>query len=255
MYLACSTFLSVYFDAILSCCRQEMERWVMNKIKTAMTLCLFAGSLFAAEVSVTVKIDDDINGWTQIEAGAGNNALKDGLTADDGTALWGVSNSADKDGMLYTSYSSLAGTTLPSTIQAGIYTLKLRVGAGNVLAFTGKNNISTGTNSDKGAAAGFFTTTNADAETTKNNMYTEFNGITGVTYTPPAEADPADVTWTTWTFTWEISKSSPLVGTAPNFGVYARTGSTGGAAFFDDSILTYSPGAPQTLSLIAITSH
>jgi hypothetical protein len=76
---------------------------------------------------------------------------------------------------------SIAGTTLPSTIQAGTYTLELRVGNGNVYDFTGLNDISADTNTDIGAVAGFFATVGSDAQASKNNMVTEFNGISGVT--------------------------------------------------------------------------
>jgi arylsulfatase A-like enzyme len=207
-----------------------------------MGMCLLAGSLHAAEVSVV--IDDDVNGWTQQDAGAGSNLTKDNLVADDGVALWGVSNGADKNGMLYEDYTSIAGTELPATIQAGTYTLALRVGNGNVYDFTGLNDISSGVNTDMGAVAGFFATVGADAQASKNNMYTEFNGVSGVTYTPPTEADPTNSTWTTWTFSWEVADGSSVIGSNFYFGVYNRTGGTEnyGAAFFDNSTLSYSSG-------------
>jgi hypothetical protein len=203
-----------------------------------------------ATVSITIaapwtliKIDDDINGWTQQGDGVGNNPVKDNLTADDSSALWGVSNGADKQGLLYEDYTSIAGTNLPSTIQAGTYTLALRIGNGDAYDFTGLNDISTNTNTEIGAVAGFFATVGADAQASKNNMYTEFNEVSGVTYTAPTEADPVDLTWTTWTFTWVIDAGSPVIGSNPDFGVYNRTGGTDnyGAAFFDDSILSYVP--------------
>jgi hypothetical protein len=204
-----------------------------------------------ATESVVIEIDDDVNGWTQQGAGAGNNLVKDGLTADDGSALWGVSNGSDAMGLLYEDYTSIVGTTLSSTIQAGTYTLSLRIGNGSVYDFTGLNDISADTNTDMGAVAGFFATVGADAQASKNNMYTEFNGVSGVTYFAPTEADPADQTWTTWTFTWVIEEGSPVIGSNPFFGVYNRTGGTDnfGTAFFDDSILTYV--VPDEPNLIA----
>lgn len=220
---------------------------LMNSIFGAALL--LAGSVQAAVV--TVIIDDDVNGWTQQDAGAGSNLTKDNLTADDGVALWGVSNGADKMGLLYEDYATLAGSTLPSTIQAGTYTLALRIGNGDAFAFTGLNDISSGVNTDLGAVAGFFTTVGSVAQDSKNNMYTEFNGVAGVTYTPPTEADPADLTWTTWTFTWDVAEGSSVIGSNPYFGVYNRTGSSGGgSAFFDNSTLSYSPvvGEPPVIN-------
>jgi hypothetical protein len=189
-----------------------------------------------------VPIDGNINGWTTQGAGAAN-LSKDNLTADDGVAMWGVSSDSDAKGLLYEDYASIAGTNLPSTIQAGTYTLLLRIGAGSVNDFIGLNDICDDTNADRGAVAGFFVTVGSDAEASKNNMYTEFNGVSGVTCIAPTEADPADKTWTTWTFTWVIQEGSSVIGSNPYFGVYARSGSADGygAAFFDDSTLGYTP--------------
>jgi hypothetical protein len=219
---------------------------------------LALAGVVSADVVTTIAIDDDVAGgggagWTQIDGGAGN-LTKDNLDAE-ANKLWGVSNKSNVDGMLYNAYSTLAGS-LPSTIQAGTYTLALRIGNGNAFAFSGLNDISTGTNTDRGAVAGFFSTLVNDAEATKNNMYTEFNGVSGVTYTAPTEADPTDLSFTTWTFTWEIAEGSSVVGQDFYFGVYNRTGgdgtngSTYGSAFFDDSTLSYAIPEPATLGLV-----
>jgi hypothetical protein len=235
-----------------------------NSLKQTMYRNTFLATLFMTSVSfvtaqsVDVVIEDDVDGWTQQGAGAGNNASKDNLDAENGN-LWGVSNSNDVYGLLYIDYASLAGSTLPSTIQAGTYTLSLQVGNGNAYDFAGLNDLTSGTNSDAGVVAGFFSTVGGDAEATKNNMYTEFNSISGVTYTEPTEASPlndlgnvaAATNWTTWTFTWEVAEGSSVIGEDFNFGVYVRTGGDG-AAFFDDSVLTFiAVPEPSSFALLA----
>ncbi|MDP4624323.1 MAG: PEP-CTERM sorting domain-containing protein [Akkermansiaceae bacterium] len=80
-------------------------------------------------------------------------------------------------------------------------------------------------------------------------MYTEFNNIAGVTYTAPTEAAPANQTFTTWTFKWEIAAGSAVIGTTPNFGIYTKTGGNG-AAFWDDSTLTYAVPEPSSVALL-----
>ncbi|MGJ8677717.1 MAG: sulfatase-like hydrolase/transferase [Akkermansiaceae bacterium] len=170
-------------------------------------------------------------GGTQIDAGATN-------TGETGQR-WGVSNSVTRDGLLYFTYSNLAGTTLPSTIQPGTYTFSARIGS-STLTFPGLNNLSSGTNTSVGCVAGFFTSLVSDAEAVKNTMVSAFNNQTGVTYVQPNENDPAASSYTTWTFTWFIEPGSPTVGTDPYFGVYTKIGTSGGAGLWDDSSLAYS---------------
>jgi arylsulfatase A-like enzyme len=207
-------------------------------MKTSILANVVIGAilLLAAPLRAATVVVDVGERGTQIEAGAFN-TTKNGLNAENGT-LWGVSNTEDKDGMLYFSYSELAGTTLPATIQAGSYTFSGRIGYDGIGSFVGLNEIDSGVNTARGAVAGFFSTLSADAQTAKNNMYTEFNGISGVSYIAPVEAAPGTDAWTTWTFIWEVEEGSPVIGTNPYFGVYVQTGS-GGSAFWDDSTLYY----------------
>jgi arylsulfatase A-like enzyme len=204
--------------------------------------------------SVVVGVGDAPNPGTQIEAGA-TNSTKDSLNAEVGQ-LWGVSNTVERDGLLYFTYSDLAGTTLPSTIQAGTYTFSARIGASSVgSGFSGLNDITAGVNTDQGSVAGFFATLSDDAETAKNNMVTEFNAQSGVTYTQPAEADPTALSFTTWTFTWSIAEDSPVIGTNPYFGVYTKIASSGGNGFWDDSTLSYtSEIVPPPPTIVSFTS-
>ncbi|VGO13223.1 Arylsulfatase [Pontiella desulfatans] len=214
---------------------------------------LLAGSVQAADVTVAIGNGTGESG-TQVESGAFN-ASKNGLDALCGT-LWGVANTANRDGMLYWTYSDLAGTTLPDTIQPGIYTFTATIGNnGDGAGFSGLNDISSGTNTDGGSVAGFFATApGSDAETSKNNMLTEFNGLSGVTYMPPSGPDPATDAWTTWTFAWTVAEGSPVVGTDPFFGVYTKTGIDGGNGFWDDSVLGYTP-ASASARRISINFH
>ncbi|WP_372846200.1 Ig-like domain-containing protein, partial [Pontiella sp.] len=207
---------------------------------------LLVGSASASTVAVPLGNGTGESG-TQVGAGAFN-TVKNGLSAQAGT-LWGVANTADVAGMLYATYSDVAGAELPGTIQAGIYTFTAAVGNnGDGASFAGLNDLSSGTNTAQGVVAGFFTTlqtgtgaANSDkADANKNNMHTEFNAVSGVTYTPPTEADPGNDAWTTWTFTWEVAEGSPVIGTDPYIGVYVRTGANGGGnGFWDDSTLAY----------------
>lgn len=215
-----------------------------------LILAYFSTSNVHAQ-TVAVAIEGIDNG-TQVGAGA-TNTVKDNLTAEN-SKLWGVSNTNDLAGLLYYTYSDLAGATIPATIQAGTYIFKGRIGNGNAFDFSGLNDLTSGTNTDGGAVAGFFTTLTGSgtgagaaaqnaANDSKNNMYTEFNAATGVTYTQPTEADPADQAWTTWTFTWVVASGSPVIGTDPYFAVYNKTGGNG-SAFWDDSTLDYyAPGS------------
>ena len=221
--------------------------------KTPVIISLILASQLANGQTVTFGIGDAPNPGTEIEAGAFN-LTKDGLDAETGQ-LWGVSNSANRDGILYSTYSSIAGSTLPTTLQAGTYTFKARIGTGTPLTFAGLNDISTGVNTDRGNVAGFFSTLDANAEAVKNKMVTEFNTLNGVTYIPPTEAAPAATSFTTWTFTWIIEEGSPIIGTNPFFGVYTKTGPGGGGdGFWDDSTLTYSDEVPEPVPTIASLS-
>jgi hypothetical protein len=236
------------------------NKWRIKMKKLAMFMGCVMMAGFAAASVVTIEIDDDVaggggTGWTQIDGGAGN-YTKDNLVADDGTMMWGVSNKNNVDGMLYNSYETISG----SKIQAGTYTLELRVGNGNSFAFSGLNDISTSTNTDQGVAAGFFSTVTTDAEATKNNMYTEFNGVEGVTYSVLADTSPEDGlsaaltadNWVTWTFTWTISENSSVVDGDFYFGVYEKTGGNG-SAFFDDSTLTFTAiPEPATIGMLGM---
>lgn len=217
-----------------------MKNVLFTYMAIIATWCILQTPAFA--VSVNVGIGE---GGTEIEAGAVN-PTKDSLVAEVGN-LWGVSNSEDRDGILYFTYSDLAGSTLPSTIQPGTYTFTARIGASDVGAgFSGLNDITAGSNTDQGSVAGFFLTLSSDAEAAKNNMVAEFNTQTGVSYTQPSEADPASLTFTTWTFTWTVAPGSPVIGTEPYFGVYTKTGASGGNGFWDDSTLSYTPNIPPT---------
>ncbi|WP_372808505.1 hypothetical protein, partial [Pontiella sp.] len=223
----------------------------MKKTAVLIAGLALAGVAFADFVK-TVPLGE---GGTQLGAGA-TNTTKDNLDAENGS-LWGVSNANDYMGLRYWTFSDIAGAG--ETIQTGTYTLSLRVGNGNVFAFSGLNTPVDGDTS-AGVAAGFFETApvasaNAatarnNAQTAKNNMYLEFNGVSGVTYTAPTEAAPADLTWTTWTFTWEVAEGSSVIGKDLYFGVYNKTGGNG-SAFFDDSTLSYAIPEPATLGLLA----
>jgi arylsulfatase A-like enzyme len=219
----------------------------MNKIKWVIFLCgaslLLARPLFAA--AVTVAIGDS---GTQLEAGA-TNTEKDGLVAEAGK-LWGVSNTSSKDGMWYFTYSDLAGSALPATIQSGTYTFSARIGASSNDPFSGLNDLSGGSNTEDGSVAGFFSSLSDDAQVAKNNMATEFNDQTGVTYIQPSEADPDSLAFTTWTFMWTVAEGSPVIGTDPYFGVYTKIGSSGGNGFWDDSTLTYSSTISDLPSIV-----
>lgn len=230
-------------------------------------LALFASSvLHAAPVNVTVAIGSGTGEvGTQLGAGAFN-TTKDNLDAEAGE-LWGVSNSSDVMGLLYFTYSDLAGATLPSTIQAGTYTFSARIGNGNAFDFAGLNTPADG-DTTGGSVAGFFETApvtggtaatqRSNAQNAKNNMAAEFNNIAGVTYTAPTEAAPenglsavdAADNWTTWTFTWEVAEGSSVIGKDLYFGVYTKTGGSG-SAFWDDSTLTYAVPEPSTYALLA----
>lgn len=223
-----------------------MIRKKMN-LPSVIATSLFATSAISSAATVTFAIGAGAGEvGTQVGAGAFNNT-KNGLSAEAGQ-LWGVSNGTNVAGMLYVTYSSLAGSTLPATIQAGTYTFSARIGNDNN-NFAGLNDISSSTNTDAGSVAGFFTTlatgsggaNSASADANKNNMYTEFNAVAGVTYTAPTEADPGNATFTTWTFTWEVAEGSSVIGTDPNFGVYTRTGDAAGtnSGFWDDSTLSF----------------
>ncbi|MDB4436165.1 hypothetical protein N9139_01690, partial [Akkermansiaceae bacterium] len=229
---------------------------MINSLRSALKapplLAFLAIHSTALAQSVTVGIGE---GGTQIEAGAVN-TTKDGLNAEAGQ-LWGVSNTANRDGMLYFTYSSLAGTNLPNTIQAGTYTFTARIGSSNVGGgFSGLNDLSAGSNTGAGNVAGFFSTLSSNAEVAKNNMVAEFNTQAGVSYTQASEADPAPLGFTTWTFTWTVSAGSPVIGTNPFFGVYTKTGTGGGNGFWDDSTLTYSgSAAPGQTNSINVNFH
>jgi hypothetical protein len=168
--------------------------------------------------------------------------------------LWGVSNKNAASGILYTTYSNIVGSS-SATIQAGTYTLELQIGNGNVYDFTGLNDISSGSNTDLGAVAGFFSTVGASAEATKNNMYEEFNGIDGVTYSVSTPSSPVDgltdaqaaTNWTTWTFTWDVAEGSSVIGSNLYFGVYAKVSNS--AAFFDDSTLSFTAAIPEPATI------
>ncbi|VGO13224.1 hypothetical protein PDESU_01778 [Pontiella desulfatans] len=236
----------------------------MKRIGSIVAIfALAAGSATAASVNVPLGNDPGEVG-TQVGAGA-YTTTKNGLDAEAGKQ-WGVANSTTVAGMLHVPYSTIAGTTLPPTIQAGTYTLSARIGNnGDNGGFAGLNDLSTGINTNRGCVAGFFTTltgagtgTGAVAQNaandSKNNMYTEFNAVSGVTYTPPAEAEPATDAYTTWTFTWAVDEGSPVIGTDPYFGVYTKIGDTviaGGNGFWDDSTLAYTPVAGVNVPPVA----
>lgn len=218
----------------------------MKRILFGLSAVLFTGVAQAADAPVAI-------GEAGTKVGAGIvKTTKNSLNAEAGK-MFGVGNSSDVAGMVYFNYSTLAGSTLPGTIQPGVYTFSARVGKDGNLVYSGLNDISTGTNSLGGSVAGFFTTLNAsDVTVTKNNMYTEFNAISGVAYTAPTEADPADNAWTTWTFTWIVAEGSPVIGTDPYFAVYTRTGAGGGGnGYWDDSILTFIPSGAGNIPPVA----
>lgn len=229
----------------------------MKKILPILAIStLYSIGTASAALTITVPIGNGTGeSGTQVGAGAFN-TVKNGLTALDGT-LWGVANTSNVMGMLYWRYSDLAGGTLPATIQAGTYTFAAAIGNnGDGTGFSGLNDISSGTNTDKGSVAGLFTTlatgSNAAAEANKNNMYTEFNAITGVTYTAPTAAAPGNDNWTTWTFSWTVAEGSDVIGTNPYFGVYTKTGTPGGGnGFWDNSTITYIP-EPSSLLLLGL---
>ncbi|MDP4996162.1 MAG: sulfatase-like hydrolase/transferase [Akkermansiaceae bacterium] len=221
----------------------------MPKLVLILSALLSVSALGTASANpVTVAIGES---GTQIEAGA-ENTSKDGLNAEVGE-LWGVSNSSSRDAMVYFTYSVLADASIPSTIQAGTYTLSARIGSGTGSAFSGLNDITAGANTDQGSVAGFFTTLDGNAEAAKNNMVTEFNAQAGVTYTQPTEEDPASGSFTTWTFIWTVEPGSPVIGTDPFLGVYTKLPAGGGNGFWDDSTLSYSSLTPA--NSISVNFH
>lgn len=220
-------------------------------VKTPTKYLLLPATLFlishADAQTVSVPIGDGALP-NQIGDGFVTAADNGGLLPETGS-MWGVTNNTgNRFGLIYDSYSNIAAGTLPSTIQAGRYVFTARVGNNGLGGggFAGLNDISIGTSTAKGLVAGFFSTVvndnggnRVDAQSTKNNMSTEWNGLPSVGYTPPPEANPGEDAFTTWTFTWDVAADSPLIGTNPNFGVFTRTGNTGGNGFWDDSTLTY----------------
>ncbi|MEJ6561935.1 MAG: hypothetical protein QNL71_12860 [Akkermansiaceae bacterium] len=190
--------------------------------------------------------------------GAGTNPIvsKNGLEsfsfysadpADDTELIMGLGNTQERMGMFWWSFLDItAGSDLPETIQAGTYTFELTVGGDSTVFASAVGGIDLTSadvtpNTDAGLIAGFFSTfenasagtsaaARSNAELSKDHMYTEFNNLSGVLYTPPTEAAPPTGTgttdsgegWTTWTFTWDVAPSSPVIGTNPNFAIYTK---------------------------------
>ncbi|MGD9417429.1 MAG: hypothetical protein Q7R22_000700 [Verrucomicrobiota bacterium JB025] len=195
-----------------------------GKLLVMSTFLLAAGNA-PAQDQANIPIGD---GGTILGAGV-NKDISGSLTAETGN-MYSIANTADVIGMEYFTYSSIAaGGSLPETIQPGTYALTLRVGDIGAAEFPGLNDLSTATNTDPGVVAGFFTTlgTNADthlrAQESKNQMFTEFNAVAGVSYGAPVEADPGDAEWTTWTFRWTVASGSAVVGSDPYFAVYGHS--------------------------------
>jgi hypothetical protein len=230
-------------------CKKKKEKQMKRMLFALSALCLLAGAAQAADALVAI-------GESGTKIGAGIiKSDKSGLDAEVGN-MFGVANTGDVDGMVYFSYSDLAGVTLPPTLQAGTYTFTARIGNnGDGNGFSGLNDISSGTNAVGGNVAGFFTTL-GDTTANKNNMYTEFNAISGVAYTAPTEAAPANDAWTTWTFTWLVAEGSSAIGTDPYFAVYTRTGADGGGnGFWDDSILSFTSAGGANFAPVAINQN
>ncbi len=214
--------------------------------------------------TVVLPIGDDTGAVVWATQGAGNQprpAGYSGLAAENGL-MAGCAQQHTRvppytgNTIFYARYSDLAaGSGLPSTIQPGTYTLSARIGSigSEGSGFPGLNDITAGANTNEGAVAGFFYTEQSGAvhavqkaEDMKNEMHSEFNSVAGVAYAQPTEADPADHTFTTWTFVWTVAVGSPVVGTDPFFGTYVEYYDSNGA-YFDDSPLAYEPYRPPKL--------
>lgn len=220
----------------------------MNASRTLLFTSAFLVPVSAATVNVAIG-----DGGLSTSVGGGfTSASNNGLSAENGD-MWGLTSGGGNNyGLIYDSYSSLAGGTLPATIQVGTYTFEARVGNNGVggNGFSGLNDLTVAGNASLGLVAGFFVTAEADAQDTKNNMYFEWNSLASVSYSQPTGGNPAEDTWTTWTFTWEIDSGSPVIGTNPNFGVYTKTGGGGGNGFWDDSTMTFTAVPEPSTSLI-----
>ena len=231
----------------------------------AALLTLFAVQSTTLAQSVPVAIGE-ANG-TPLGAGAFN-ATKDGLAAENGE-FWGVSNSGSprRDALFFLFGSR--GIHLTGVHSGGHLCFRGAHRQWELFRFSRSQYACRWQHLARGGR-GFFATfengntgnsgaAQTNAELTKNHMATEFNDLSGVTYSAPTEASPADLAFTTWTFTWEIAPDSPVIGTNPFFAVYVDTGG-GGAAFWDDSTLTFTandspppPAAPG--SSISVNFH
>ncbi|MFC5050874.1 PEP-CTERM sorting domain-containing protein [Rubritalea spongiae] len=232
----------------------------MKKLNYSLVSASAMAVLASASVSSAATIYNVAIGESGTQLGAGaTNTSKDNLTAETGN-LWGVSNANNYMGITYWQFSDIAGSG--QTIQAGTYTFEARIGNGDAFSFAGLNDLSSSTNTAGGSVAGFFETApvtggnagtqRSNAQVAKNNMYTEFNALSDVTYTAPTEADPADQTFTTWTFNWEVAEGSSVIGKDLYFGIYTKTGGNG-SAFWDDSTLSYTAvPEPSSTALLGL---
>ena len=206
-------------------------------------------ALSASAATVTIQNDST---WTLQDNGfytSSNNGL-DALAGN----MWGVSNNNNNvQGLIYKTFGDAFG----GTIQAGTYTLVMNVGDnGNGGNDTKADGILTGAGSNGGfgVAAGFFYTVNGtNANGTKNNMHTEFNTVSGVTFSANTTAAPVDDAFVQWTLTWEIAEGSSVIGTDPFLGFYTKTGNGGGNGFHDDADLSFVPvPEPSSFALLGI---
>ena len=220
------------------------------------TNALVAVSIRSGSAVSTTIVIGDATGLISIQGDAGGTPTdNNGLSAENGN-MWGFVATKFKSGLRYSTYSNLVdGSALPSTIQAGTYTFEARVGNNGLRPFNGLIDL---TSSDGGNAsgmvAGFFETLGAAAANSKANMYNEFNGLSGVTYTQPTETDPAEDTFTTWTFIWDVAEGSTVIGKDLYFGAYIKIPSADGNAWFDDSTLLFEPlGSGDPVEDLAIS--
>jgi hypothetical protein len=198
--------------------------------------------------------------------------FNNGLNPDSGTQFYGLSQSTIagfRTGVTYVQFSDLG---LGLTIQAGTYTLVMRIASNGAQNWPGLRDMTT-TGNHSGYANGFFTIVGSggsgladDGLTTLNSMVS-FNNTAGVTYiadtsvyASPNPLPLSDVagfsedTWYSVTSRWTIAAGSPVIGTDPYIGLGFEVGnSNSGSVWIDDSSLTFSAVATlATLRLIVL---
>lgn len=202
----------------------------LNKSLTALSFALVIGVSAQAQAVIDDPIDSG-DGWNNATAGgftASVTASSVTLSPVDGTGFWRLNASA----------ATVAGVqkNFGLTLAEGTYTVEFYVGYinSNSRPYVGDANVYAGFYD---AAASLTSGANLQA------AITDFRTGMGVTFASVATATPAIGTFEKWTYTFTVDDTSPLLGSAVNFG-FAANATVASFVAFDSLTVNFASAAP-----------